>query len=405
MDNSTNSIEEDELYNKQYMNRKDSNILKKKTFDENKYSNQNNVINKTNYDNGYNNGSTKKFHMDDNSSNNNHNKKNNSMLNNNSNNNIPSIDQPPSDIIHNNHHNNNNNKTSSNNYNNNHNSNDNNMSDNYYNSYQKNITSDFPKNSNSYNNYDNVEKELYTSFNFDLKNLNYEDIEDSVISKSNRLYLFNKFFTSLFYEDNTRTHNFIMFNIYNIEQKRQTHKVSLFLEKDYSNIFPYAYNNLLFYAFDCYKFYRHIKSKFQDTYKIYENSTSCLYINNNYETNLIKRLFMEENNYNHCKYYLNEKRILKTCTKYFMDNFLSLIDKKINIKNIIPYMKKNNYEFDQRNLYFFISNFNLMDKIFSDSHGFDCNKKFFEQNCPNIKNYAIFFKYIKDASHFYDTHN
>ncbi|CRG96412.1 conserved Plasmodium protein, unknown function [Plasmodium gallinaceum] len=246
-------------------------------------------------------------------------------------------------------------------------------------------------------------KELYNSLNFVLKNLNYESIEDSDVSKSNRLYLFNKFFTSLFYEDNKKTHNFIMLNIYNIEQKRQTHKVSLFLEKDYSDIFHYAYNNLLFYAFDCYNFYRYIKNKFRDSYKIYENSTICLYISNNYETNLINRIFIEQNNYNDVKYSLNERRILKTCTKYFLDHFLSLIDKKINIKNVVPLMKKINYEFDKNNLYFFISEFNLMDKIFSDSHGFDCNKKFFEKKCPNIKNFAIFFKLIHDATNFYDT--
>ncbi|SBS85792.1 conserved Plasmodium protein, unknown function [Plasmodium malariae] len=248
-----------------------------------------------------------------------------------------------------------------------------------------------------------INKELCTSFNLVLKNLNYENIDDSVICKSNRLYLFNKFFTSLFYKDSTRTHNFIMFNIYNIEQKRQTHKVSLFQEKDYYDMFHLAYNNLLFYAFDCYKFYRHIKNKFKDTYKIYENSTMCLYINNNYETNLINRIFIEQNNYNNNVYHLNEKRILKTSTKYFLDHFLSLIDKKINIKNIIPLMKKSNYELDQNNLYFFISTFNLMDKIFSDSNGFDCNKKIFEKNSPNVKNFAIFFKFINDASNFYDS--
>ncbi|CAD2092096.1 conserved Plasmodium protein, unknown function [Plasmodium vinckei lentum] len=281
-----------------------------------------------------------------------------------------------------------------------------------------------------------INKQFSSNTNVVLKNLNYEYIEDSTVSKSNRLYLFNKFFTSLFYEENTKMHNCIMFNIYNIEQKRQTHKVTLFSEKDYYDIFNLAYNNLLFYAFDCYKFFRYIKYKFRDTYKIYENSTICLYINNCYETNLIKRIFIEQNyiadsvhrsntqdnsertknrDSKKCEskidsikkqpvsYTLNEKRILKTSTKYFLDNFLSHINKQINIKNIIPLMKKENYEFDQTNLYFFISNFNLMDKVFSDSHGFDCNKKFFEKNASNTKNYAIFFKFVHEATKFFDT--
>ncbi|CXI41486.1 conserved Plasmodium protein, unknown function [Plasmodium berghei] len=281
-----------------------------------------------------------------------------------------------------------------------------------------------------------VKKQFSSNINVVLKNLNYEYIEDSTVSKSNRLYLFNKFFTSLFYEENTKMHNCIMFNIYNIEQKRQTHKVTLFSEKDYYDIFNLAYNNLLFYAFDCYKFFRYIKYKFRDTYKIYENSTICLYINNCYETNLIKRIFIEQNyiadnihrsntqdntektknkDSKKCEikidsiqkkpvsYTLNEKRILKTSTKYFLDNFLSHINKQINIKNIIPIMKKENYEFDQTNLYFFISNFNLMDKVFSDSHGFDCNKKFFEKNASNTKNYGIFFKFVHEATKFFDT--
>ncbi|SCM01996.1 conserved Plasmodium protein, unknown function [Plasmodium chabaudi chabaudi] len=281
-----------------------------------------------------------------------------------------------------------------------------------------------------------INKQFSSNTNVVLKNLNYEYIEDSTVSKSNRLYLFNKFFTSLFYEENTKMHNCIMFNIYNIEQKRQTHKVTLLSEKDYYDIYNLAYNNLLFYAFDCYKFFRYIKYKFRDTYKIYENSTICLYINNCYETNLIKRIFIEQNyiadsmhrsntqdnpertknrDSKKCEsktdsvqkqpvsYTLNEKRILKTSTKYFLDNFLSHINKQINIKNIIPLMKKENYEFDQTNLYFFISNFNLMDKVFSDSHGFDCNKKFFEKNASNTKNYAIFFKFVHEATKFFDT--
>ncbi|ANQ08016.1 Uncharacterized protein PCOAH_00026990 [Plasmodium coatneyi] len=236
-----------------------------------------------------------------------------------------------------------------------------------------------------------------------LKNLNYEDVKDSAISKSNRLYLFSKFFTSVFYEHNVKTHNFIMFNIYNTEQKRQTHKVSLFLERDYNDIYSLAYNNLLFYSFDCYTFYKYIKSKFQGSYKIYENSTLCLYIQNNYETNLINRLFIEQNNLHKSTFRLNEKRILKTCTKYVVESFLSLLDKQVNIKNVIPFMKKRNYEIDQKNLYFFISRFNLMDKIFSDSHGFECNKKAFEKFSPNMRNFAVFFKYIRDASNFYDS--
>ncbi|KJP90251.1 hypothetical protein AK88_00099 [Plasmodium fragile] len=236
-----------------------------------------------------------------------------------------------------------------------------------------------------------------------LKNLNYEDVKDSAMSKSNRLYLFSKFFTSVFYEHSVKTHNFIMFNIYNTEQKRQTHKVSLFLERDYNDIYSVAYNNLLFYSFDCYTFYKYIKSKFQGSYKIYENSTLCLYIQNNYETNLINRLFIEQNNLHKSTFCLNEKRILKTCTKYVVESFLSLLDKQVNIKNVIPFMKKRNYEIDQRNLYFFISRFNLMDKIFSDSHGFECNKKAFEKSAPNVRNFAVFFKYIRDASNFYDS--
>eukprot|EP00366_Plasmodium_knowlesi_P001870 XP_002259367.1 hypothetical protein, conserved in Plasmodium species [Plasmodium knowlesi strain H] len=235
-----------------------------------------------------------------------------------------------------------------------------------------------------------------------LKNLNYEDVKDSAMSKSNRLYLFSKFFTSVFSEKNMKTHNFIMFNIYNTDQKRQTHKVSLFLERDYNDIYSLAYNNLLFYSFDCYNFYKYIKSKFQGSYKIYENSTLCLYIQNNYETNLINRLFIEQNNLHKSRFHLNEKRILKTCTKYVVESFLSLLDKQVNIKNVIPFMKKRNYEIDQKNLYFFISRFNLMDKIFSDSHGFECNKKSFEKFSPNMRNFAIFFKYIRDASNFYD---
>ncbi|VWU52991.1 conserved protein, unknown function, partial [Hepatocystis sp. ex Piliocolobus tephrosceles] len=248
-------------------------------------------------------------------------------------------------------------------------------------------------------------------------NLNYEKIDDLDISKSNRLYLFNKFFTSLFYEESIKTHNFIMFNIYNIEQKKHTHKVSFLSEQSYYDIYHLAYNNLLYYAFDCYNFFKYIKDFFKKQYRIYENSTICLYINNNYETRIINRIFFEQNNYyksmdndngittnqknNRC-YKLNTNRILKTCTKYFLDNFLAQIDKKINIKNVIPIMKKNNYEFDKNNLYFFISNFNLMDKIFSDSHGFDCNKKLYEKTHPNIKTFAIFFKYIHEASKFYD---
>ncbi|GAW81127.1 hypothetical protein, conserved [Plasmodium gonderi] len=246
-------------------------------------------------------------------------------------------------------------------------------------------------------------KELNESLHLILKNLNYEYIKDSTISKSNRLYLFSKFFTSLFHEHNKKTHNFIMFNIYNTEQRRQTHKVSLFLEKDYNNIYNLAYNNLLFYSFDCYKFYKYIKNKFQENYKIYENSTLCLYIYNNYETNLINRLFIEQNNLHKNKFVLNDKRILKTCTKYIVDSFLSLLDKQANIKNVIPFMKKRDYEIDQRNLYFFIAKFNLMDKIISDSHGFECNKKVYEKHYSNVKNFAIFFKYINDASNFYDS--
>ncbi|EUD67206.1 hypothetical protein C922_02356 [Plasmodium inui San Antonio 1] len=236
-----------------------------------------------------------------------------------------------------------------------------------------------------------------------LKNLNYEEVKDSAVSKSNRLYLFSKFFTSVFYEHNVKTHNFIMFNIYNTEQKRQTHKVSLFLERDYNDIYSHAYNNLLFYSFDCYTLYKYIKAKFEGSYKIYENSTLCLYIENNYETNLINRLFIEQNNLHRSSFRLNEKRILKTCTKYVVESFLSLLDKQVNIKNVIPFMKKRNYEMDQRNLYFFISRVNLMDKIFSDSHGFECNKKSFERFSPNVRNFAVFFKYIRDASNFYDS--
>ncbi|SCO72846.1 conserved Plasmodium protein, unknown function [Plasmodium vivax] len=245
--------------------------------------------------------------------------------------------------------------------------------------------------------------ELDASLTPVLKNLNHEDVKDSAVSKSNRLYLFSKFFTSVFYEHNVKTHNFIMFNIYNTEQKRQTHKVSLFLERDYNDIYSLAYNNLLFYAFDCYSFYKYIKTKFQGNYKIYENSTLCLYIQNNYETNLINRLFIEQNNLHKSRFCLNEKRILKTCTKYVVESFLSLLDKQVNIKNVIPFMKKRSYEIDQKNLYFFISRFNLMDKIFSDSHGFECNRKAFERCSPNVRNFAVFFKRIRDASDFYDS--